>query len=74
MGLSPYRDARRRAGKSRLHWLLLVPILVGLANPLYNRMEPRLFGFPFFYWSQLALVGFALIISATVSIIAGKRR
>jgi hypothetical protein len=36
--------------------LLLVPCVVALATPLYNTIEPRLFGFPFFFWFQLLLV------------------
>jgi hypothetical protein len=36
--------------------LLLLPYL-GLCFPqLYNRASPELFGFPFFYWYQLASV------------------
>jgi hypothetical protein len=41
-------------------WLLLVPILVPLATPLYSRVEPRLAGFPFFYWFQLSLIVLAV--------------
>jgi hypothetical protein len=36
--------------------LLLVPCVVALATPLYNTVEPQLFGFPFFFWFQLLLV------------------
>jgi hypothetical protein len=36
--------------------LLLVPCVLALAVPIYNFDEPRLFGFPFFYWSLFALV------------------
>jgi hypothetical protein len=40
-----------RPGRGRGLWNLLffVPA-VALYPPLYNRMEPRLFGMPFFYW------------------------
>lgn len=30
--------------------LLLIPFIATLAVPVYNRSEPTLFGFPFFYW------------------------
>ena len=30
--------------------------MLPLLTPLYNRLEPRLFGLPFFYWCQLAFV------------------
>lgn len=33
--------------------LLLVPLLA-LLTPLFNRVEPKLFGMPFFYWFQFA--------------------
>lgn len=36
--------------------LLLLPCVLALAAPLYNRDEPRLLGFPFFYWAVFALV------------------
>jgi hypothetical protein len=36
--------------------LLLIPCGLALAVPLYNNVEPRLFGFPFFYWYLLLLI------------------
>jgi hypothetical protein len=45
--------------------LLLVPMLV-LYVPLYNRIEPTLFGFPFFYWFQLGWIFVSMIITAFV--------
>lgn len=43
--------------KSRLAlWLLLIPYIGLLWVPFYNHLEPRLFGFPFFYWYQFAFV------------------
>jgi Protein of unknown function (DUF3311) len=47
------RDHPQRTG---WHWLLLLPIVLPLITPLYNRLDPRLFGLPFFYWCQLAFV------------------
>ncbi|MGH3930864.1 MAG: DUF3311 domain-containing protein [Pseudonocardiaceae bacterium] len=46
--------------KPALRWsswnlLLLVP-LITLVTPLYNSDEPRLFGFPSFYWLQFLFV------------------
>ncbi len=56
-GAPPTADvAPRRSDRSPWNWLLLVPIVVPLLVPLYNRDEPRLFGWPFFYWVQLAFV------------------
>lgn len=37
-------------------WLLVLPY-IGLCFPqFYNRAEPSLWGFPFFYWYQFAWV------------------
>jgi Protein of unknown function (DUF3311) len=36
--------------------LLLLPFIGLLWVPFYNFLEPSLFGFPFFYWYQLAWV------------------
>ena len=36
--------------------LLLLPCFAALAVPFYNRVEPRLLGFPFFYWFLLLLI------------------
>jgi hypothetical protein len=37
-------------------WLLLLPFLGILWVPLYNSRTPELFGFPFFYWYQMAWI------------------
>ena len=57
-----------RTGKHRnaWNWLLILPAL-GLVFPrLYARADPALFGFPFFYWYQLAWVLGAAVITAVV--------
>ncbi|MEV5706222.1 DUF3311 domain-containing protein [Actinoallomurus sp. NPDC052274] len=36
--------------------LLIAPFVIYLAVPSYARIKPRLGGFPFFYWWQLAWV------------------
>lgn len=36
--------------------LLLLPFAGLLYPPLYNRVDPQIFGFPFFYWYQFAWV------------------
>lgn len=58
---------------SAWHWLLMVPIVLPLWIPFYNRVDPRLSGVPFFYWGQLA---FALLSAAVVGIVhlTTKRR
>jgi uncharacterized membrane protein len=41
---------------SPMWMLLLVPFIGLLWVPFYNSLEPTIFGFPFFYWYQLAWV------------------
>ena len=36
--------------------LLVIPCICALAAPYYNVIEPRAFGFPFFYWFNLVLI------------------
>lgn len=45
--------------------LLLVPFLM-LVTPWFNTVEPRLFGMPFFYWSQFVWVPVGVICVALV--------
>jgi hypothetical protein len=51
------RDAAFESpGRPEMWVLLLVPFVGLLWVPFYNFQEPALFGFPFFYWYQLAWV------------------
>jgi len=45
-----------RTDRSPWNWLLFIPIVIPLITVLYNAKEPTLFGFPRFYWLQLAFV------------------
>jgi hypothetical protein len=36
--------------------LLIAPCVLALCVPLFNSIDPVLFGVPFFYWFQLLLV------------------
>jgi len=40
---------------------LLVAVVIPLCTFLYNDMEPRLFGFPRFYWMQLSFLGLGVV-------------
>jgi hypothetical protein len=68
---APAPRKSRRLDANRWHWLLLVPIVVPLLPGIYNRMEPTLFGLPFFYWGQL---GFAFLSSAVIAFVHFKVR
>lgn len=45
--------------------MLLVPLLV-LVTPFYNNAEPRLLGFPAFYWVQFLFVPLGVVCVAVV--------
>jgi Protein of unknown function (DUF3311) len=47
---------RSRPGETMKLILLLAPCLLALWVPLYNSIAPALFGIPFFFWFQLALI------------------
>ncbi len=36
--------------------LLLAPCVIALLTPIYNGLDPALFGVPLFYWFQLLLI------------------
>lgn len=61
--------APQRSDRSAWNWLLVVPLLVTLWPPLYNRRTPTLFGIPFFYWYQLAMV----VIGVTCTFVVYRR-
>ncbi len=52
----PGAPERRRSDRSHVNWLLLVPVLLVIWPPIFNRNDPELFGIPFFYWYQLAVI------------------
>lgn len=61
----------------RRHWLLigalLLPaIVLPLSVPLYDRMDPELLGFPFFFWFQMAMIGVAVVLTALAMIVATR--
>jgi len=53
LGAIACRNGREETMK---YILLLVPCVLAIATPLYNGIDPRLFGFPLFYWFLLLLV------------------
>jgi hypothetical protein len=67
------RVRTRLADASAWHWLLLIPVVLPLLTPLYNRTDPALLGFPFFYWFQLALAGLSSVVIALVHLATRKR-
>ncbi|RLQ94285.1 DUF3311 domain-containing protein [Falsibacillus albus] len=49
-------EKSRKSKFSFWYVLLLVPFITTLFPGMYAFDEPRLMGFPFFYWYQLAMI------------------
>lgn len=63
-----------RGDRSRWNWLLFLPIVVPLLTPLFNHDSPRLFGFPTFYWMQLAFIALGVTSTSVVYQMTKRRR
>ena len=55
-------------GTTRGTWTLIVVLLapavvLPLLVPFYDSEDPTLFGFPFYYWFQLAMIPFAVVLT-----------
>lgn len=50
------QDTGARPRNRKWYLLLLLPFVGLLYMPFYARAEPRLWGFPFFYWYQFLWV------------------
>lgn len=62
----------QRSDRSGWHWLLLLPLVVVLVPQIYNKLRPTLFGIPFFYWYQLAVI--AVGVGSTLLVYRRTRR
>ena len=65
--MSSDKDDGRVTGLVFSPWnlLLLIPFVV-LLTPIYNRESPTLFGMPFFYWFQFAVIIVGVLSTITV--------
>ncbi|HYY12578.1 MAG TPA: DUF3311 domain-containing protein [Kineosporiaceae bacterium] len=59
-------SGRTSRDRSPVNWLLLVPLLLVVWPPLYNKVDPKLFGIPFFYWFQLLVIGISVVCTLLV--------
>ncbi|MCG5213731.1 DUF3311 domain-containing protein [Streptosporangium sp. KLBMP 9127] len=66
------RPPTARSDHSPWNWLLVLPIIIPLLPFLFNSDEPRLFGFPLFYWLQLAFI--AIGVTCTTIVYRVSRR
>lgn len=60
------KGAQKKAKPSWWYLLFVVQFLVILWPPFYNKLEPTLFGLPFFYWFQLLWVLVSALFTAVV--------
>ena len=65
-------NSSNRRRRSAWNWLLLLPFLALAFPVLYARAEPALFGIPFFYWYQFALVILTSFITWFVFVVTGR--
>jgi hypothetical protein len=69
--------SRPGRGSSRALWILILVLLtpavvVPLLVPLYDQADPTLFGFPFYYWFQFALVLGAAVLTGVAYLLSTK--
>lgn len=71
----PPQPRERRGNPDWSPWvyLLVIPIVLPLFTPLYNRVTPELFGVPAFYWIQLVFVPLSALATGTVYLKTRKR-
>jgi hypothetical protein len=50
--------------------ILIPPVVLPLWVPLYNKTDPKLWGFPFFFWFQFALIIFSAILTAVAYLLS----
>ena len=58
-----------RSDHHPINWLLLIPLVLTLFPPVYNRIDPTLADIPFFYWYQLA----AILVSVVVTLVVYRK-
>jgi hypothetical protein len=73
-GTETPEERSARTDRSPWNWLLVIPIVVPLLTPLFNHDEPRLFGFPTFYWLQFAFILVGVTTTSIVYQMTKRRR
>ena len=57
------RAPMSRAKRAVWYVILFIPFFVAIWVPLFNRVEPSLFGIPFFYWFQFVWIIVAAVVT-----------
>jgi uncharacterized membrane protein HdeD (DUF308 family) len=56
----------RRSDRSPWNWLLLPPVVIPLLTFLFNYDNPKIAGFPLFYWLQFAFIVLGVVTTTIV--------
>jgi len=67
------KRAKTSSAGSWWYLLLLAPLLAMLCVPSYNKVEPTLWGFPFFYWYQLLWIPLTVIVIGIVHLATRRK-
>lgn len=67
-------STRKRRVRRLWYLLLLIQALAVLVPSIYARIPPKLFGFPFFYWYQLAWIPLSMILTGIVYLFTTDRK
>jgi hypothetical protein len=70
----PAPGSRPNRDRSVWYWLLPIPIVVPLIPAFFNSLTPKLFGFPLFYWLQLAYIALGVGTTTLVYQMSKRRR
>jgi uncharacterized protein DUF3311 len=54
--------------------LLIPPVVLPLLVGVYDRTDPELFGFPFYYWFQFALIPVAAALTTAAFLLTRGER
>ena len=82
MSQEPATSRTSRPGRPTGWWVLIVlilipPVVVPLWVPLYDKTDPTLWGFPFFYWFQFLLIVCSAVLTVSaylLSLVADRKR
>lgn len=70
----PAHPPAERTDRSAWNWFLALPVVIPLLTFVYNTREPRLFGFPRFYWLQLAYIALGVACTSIVYRMTRRKR
>jgi Na+-driven multidrug efflux pump len=57
------RISVRKSRRGLWYWGFLIPLALVVCVPFYNRVEPSLWGLPFFYWVQMLFVVIGAVVT-----------